>query len=51
MSETLNGTLGLDIETEKRLVEEKVNDFRAKGATEEEITLAMRDFGLERFVI
>ena len=51
MSETLNGTRGLDIETEKRLVEEKVNDFRAKGATEEEITLAMKDFGLERFVI
>ncbi|KAL4611669.1 hypothetical protein ACB092_08G142300 [Castanea dentata] len=48
MSETLNGTLGLDIETEKRLAEEKVNDLRAKGATEEEITLAMKDFGLER---
>jgi len=51
MSETLNGTFGLDIETEKRLAEEKVNDLRAEGATEEEITLAMKDFGLERFVI
>ncbi|KAG6682355.1 hypothetical protein I3842_13G136400 [Carya illinoinensis] len=46
--ETLNGTTGLDVYAEKKLVEEKLNGFRAEGATEEEITLAMKDLGTER---
>ncbi|KAG2674465.1 hypothetical protein I3843_13G121400 [Carya illinoinensis] len=46
--ETLNGTTGLDIYAEKKLVEEKLNGFRAEGATEEEISLAMKDLGIER---
>ncbi|XP_062172998.1 fatty acyl-CoA reductase 3-like [Alnus glutinosa] len=48
MGETLNGTPGLDVEAEKKLVEEKLNDFRAKGATEKEITMAMKNMGIER---
>lgn len=48
LGETLNGTPGLDIDTEKKLVEEKLNDLRAQGATEVETTLAMKDLGLER---
>jgi fatty acyl-CoA reductase len=51
MGETLNGTPGLDVEAEKKLVEEKLNDFRAKGATEKEITMAMKNMGIERFAI
>ncbi|KAB1227266.1 Fatty acyl-CoA reductase 3 [Morella rubra] len=50
MGETLNGTLGLDVDAEKRLIEEKLTEFRAQGATEEEITLGMKDLGLERAV-
>ncbi|XP_059430367.1 fatty acyl-CoA reductase 3-like [Corylus avellana] len=48
MGETLNGTLGLDVEAEIKLVEEKLNVFRAIGATEKEITMAMKDMGMER---
>ncbi|KAG6682358.1 hypothetical protein I3842_13G136600 [Carya illinoinensis] len=48
--ETLNGTTGLDIYAEKKLVEEKLNGFRAEGATEEEISLAMKDLGIERTI-
>lgn len=48
MGETLNGTPGLDVEVEKKLVEEKLNDFRAKGVTEKEITMAMKEMGIER---
>jgi fatty acyl-CoA reductase len=51
MGETLNGTLGLDVEAEKRLVEQKLDDFRANGATEKEITVAMKDMGMERYAI
>ncbi len=51
MGETLNGALGLDMEAEKKLAEEKVNELRANGSTEQEITLAMKDLGIERFVI
>lgn len=48
MGETLNGALGLDMEAEKKLAEEKVNELRANGSTEQEITLAMKDLGIER---
>ncbi|KAE8037460.1 hypothetical protein FH972_010047 [Carpinus fangiana] len=48
MGETLNGAPGLDVEAEKNLAEEKLNDYRAKGATEKEITIAMKDLGIER---
>lgn len=51
MGETLNGTPGLDVEVEKKLVEEKLNDFRAKGVTEKEITMAMKEMGIERYAI
>jgi fatty acyl-CoA reductase len=50
MGETLNGAPGLDVEAEKNLAEEKLNDYRAKGATEKEITIAMKDLGIERYV-
>ncbi|XP_010031500.2 fatty acyl-CoA reductase 3 [Eucalyptus grandis] len=48
MGETLNGVAGLDIDAEKKVVEEKLNELRADGATEEAITSAMKDLGLER---
>lgn len=49
MGETLNGTTGLDINHEKKLVEENLDQLRATGASPETITQAMRDLGLTRF--
>ncbi|CAL5436261.1 unnamed protein product [Camellia sinensis] len=48
MGETLNGILGLDIEFEKKIVEERLSELRAKEVTEAEITLAMKDLGIQR---
>uniref|UniRef100_A0A1J3FWS9 Fatty acyl-CoA reductase n=1 Tax=Noccaea caerulescens TaxID=107243 RepID=A0A1J3FWS9_NOCCA len=48
MGETLNGTTGLDINHEKKLVEENLDQLRATGASFETITQAMRDLGLTR---
>ncbi|KAM1394026.1 hypothetical protein ACFX1Q_029944 [Malus domestica] len=50
MGETLNGTTGLDIDNEIRLVHEKLKELRAEEASERAITLALKDFGLKRFV-
>ncbi|XWS28591.1 hypothetical protein CRYUN_Cryun25bG0083500 [Craigia yunnanensis] len=48
MGETLNGVSGLDINVEKRIIEEKLNELRLQGASEKEITRAMKDLGIER---
>ncbi|OMO70207.1 Male sterility, NAD-binding protein [Corchorus capsularis] len=48
MGETLNGVSGLDINTEKKVVEEKLNELRLLGASDKEITRAMKDLGIER---
>ncbi|KAH7836556.1 hypothetical protein Vadar_002876 [Vaccinium darrowii] len=48
MGETLNGTSGLDIRVEKRLMEEKLRDLRTENVTEKAATLAMKNFGIQR---
>ncbi|KAJ9699472.1 hypothetical protein PVL29_008186 [Vitis rotundifolia] len=48
MGETLNGTFGLDIEEEKRVMEERLDELQSEGATREAITLAMKDLGIQR---
>ncbi|XVE79280.1 hypothetical protein DITRI_Ditri14bG0045100 [Diplodiscus trichospermus] len=48
MGETLNGVPGLDINFEKNIIEEKLNEIRSQGASEKEITRAMKDLGIER---
>ncbi|XVF19737.1 hypothetical protein REPUB_Repub11eG0136700 [Reevesia pubescens] len=48
MGETLNGVSGLDINIEKKVVEEKLNELSLLGASEKEITRAMKDLGIER---
>ncbi|CAN6560042.1 unnamed protein product [Malus baccata var. baccata] len=50
MGETLNGTTGLDIDNEIRLVHEKLKELRAEEASERAITLALKDFGLKRAI-
>ncbi|XP_075073600.1 fatty acyl-CoA reductase 3 isoform X1 [Nicotiana tabacum] len=46
--ETLNGGSQLDIEVEQKVVEETLNDLKARNAAEKEVTLAMRALGIER---
>ncbi|KAG2243737.1 hypothetical protein Bca52824_094419 [Brassica carinata] len=48
MGETLNGTTGLDIIHEKKLVEEKLDQLRVTEASPETITQTMKDMGLTR---
>ena len=47
---SLNGVTGLDIDMEKKKVEEKLNELREEGATQHDIELAMKDLGSKRFV-
>lgn len=48
MGETLNGVSGLDINVEKKIIEEKLDELRLQGASDKEITRAMKDLGIER---
>lgn len=51
MGETLDGGGGLDIEAEKKVVEERLGELHTKEATDAEITMDMKDFGIQRFDI
>ncbi|KAL3850313.1 hypothetical protein ACJIZ3_012195 [Penstemon smallii] len=48
MGETLNGTYGLDIDAEKKLVEDTLKQLRAENNSENSIKLAMKDLGIQR---
>ncbi|XP_052208742.1 fatty acyl-CoA reductase 3-like isoform X3 [Diospyros lotus] len=48
MGEALNGAPGLDIDMEKKVVEARLSELRLVGATEGEITKAMKDLGIQR---
>lgn len=48
IGDSLNGRPGLDIEEEKRLVDAKLEELRANGASEETIKSTMKDMGMER---
>lgn len=48
MGETLNGISGLDIDSEKKLTEEKLKQLRAENTSHEAITFAMKDLGIQR---
>ncbi|KDO58051.1 hypothetical protein CISIN_1g037479mg [Citrus sinensis] len=48
MGDTLNGASGLDIDVERQVVEQELNELQAEGASEEAITLAMKDLGIKR---
>ncbi|EEF38504.1 oxidoreductase, putative [Ricinus communis] len=48
IGETINGVSGLDIDEEKRLVDEKLNQLQAEGATDDAIKEAMKDMGIQR---
>ncbi|KAG8387509.1 hypothetical protein BUALT_Bualt02G0028500 [Buddleja alternifolia] len=48
MGETLNGASGLDIETEKKFVDETLKQLRIENCSEDSITSAMKDLGIQR---
>ncbi|CAA0810676.1 Fatty acyl-CoA reductase 3 [Striga hermonthica] len=48
MGETLNGTFGLDIDEEKKLVDETLKHLRDENHTEDFITTTMKDLGIQR---
>ncbi|KAJ4967250.1 hypothetical protein NE237_019099 [Protea cynaroides] len=48
MGETLNGTTGLDIEQEMKVIQEKLKQLEDEEVTQKAQTLAMKDLGLER---
>ncbi|KAI3439473.1 Fatty acyl-CoA reductase [Psidium guajava] len=48
MGETISGSRKLDVDEEKLLSEELIGLLRGKNASEEEITMALKDLGLQR---
>ncbi|KAI4334259.1 hypothetical protein L6164_018970 [Bauhinia variegata] len=48
LGDSLNGVPGLDIDVEKKAVEDKLDELRRQGAKEREINMAMKDFGIDR---
>lgn len=49
MGQTLNGASGLDIDAEKKVVEEILKQLFAQNNSHEDVTLAMKNFGIQRF--
>ncbi|CAL0333983.1 unnamed protein product [Lupinus luteus] len=45
---SLNGIPGLDIDVEKKVVQEKLKQLQDEAATEDEIKMAMKDLGMKR---
>ncbi|KAE9592340.1 putative alcohol-forming fatty acyl-CoA reductase [Lupinus albus] len=48
MGQTLKGTSKLDIHEEKKLMENKIEELRAKNADEKTVKYGMKDYGIER---
>ncbi|KAL5131996.1 Fatty acyl-CoA reductase 3 [Glycine soja] len=46
--DSLNGVSGLDIEAERTIVCDKLDELREQGATEREIEIAMKNLGISR---
>ncbi|KAM3398932.1 fatty acyl-CoA reductase 3 [Capsicum galapagoense] len=48
LGETLNKNSKLDIDVEKKVIEEKLKELEAQRLTRKEVTMAMRDLGIQR---
>ncbi|XP_074267641.1 alcohol-forming fatty acyl-CoA reductase-like [Silene latifolia] len=48
MGETLNGVLGLDIDNEKKLVDQLLNNLKTRELSEKAIRQILKDFGKQR---
>ena len=50
MGKAKKGTTKLDVEEEKKLVKEKINELQSENVSEKEITAIIKDFGIERYI-
>ncbi|XP_077230438.1 alcohol-forming fatty acyl-CoA reductase-like isoform X2 [Tasmannia lanceolata] len=50
MGETLNGSMGLDIEAEMKLAKERLIELRDDGAERKAETIAMKELGIQRTI-
>ncbi|CAI9105587.1 OLC1v1004537C1 [Oldenlandia corymbosa var. corymbosa] len=48
MGDTLNGTSGLDVENEKKIIDEKFKELQAENASEKDVKLALKGLGIQR---
>lgn len=48
--DSLNGVPGLDVDAEKKIVCDKLDELREQGATEDDTKVAMKTLGISRFV-
>ncbi|CAI9094562.1 OLC1v1030322C1 [Oldenlandia corymbosa var. corymbosa] len=48
MGDTLNGTVGLDIDNEQKIIDEKLKRLQADNVSKRDLNLAMKDLGLQR---
>lgn len=52
LGESINGTNGLDIDEERKIVEDKLKELKAdKNANDKSIKLAMKDLGMQRYIV
>ena len=52
LGESLNGTSGLDIDEERKIVEDKLKEVKSdKNADDKSIKLAMKNLGMQRYLI
>lgn len=52
LGESLNGTNGLDIDEERKIVEDKLKELKSDtNANDKSIKLAMKDLGMQRYII
>lgn len=51
LGESLNGTNGLDINEERKIVEDKLKELKSdNNANDKSIKLAMKDLGMQRYL-
>lgn len=51
ISESLpDGASGLDVDVEMKVIEQKLQELKTEGASQNEITHSMKALGIERFV-
>jgi len=50
MGQTLKETAKLDITAEVNLLEKKIDELRSENATENTISHALKDYGIERYI-
>lgn len=50
LGESLNGTEGLNIEIEQKIIEQRLKQLKDNGASEKDVTIAMKDLGIQRYI-